>query len=106
MKQPVRTPQELLVFAQKFANSGQPRLAYAASLGSAVHTLHHYRRQVRPPQPQLLAVDWQPSSLPPACDCAIVLRNGRRIELSAACLAHLAGPGDLLQKLLSAADPH
>ena len=60
----------------------------------------------RPRQPQLIEVDWQPPSLPPAPDCAIVLRNGRRIELSAACLAQLAGPGDLLQTLLSAADPH
>ena len=106
MKQPRRTRQELLEFAQKFAISGQSRAAYAASLGIAVHTLDHYRRQVRPRQPQFLEVDWQPPSLPPAPDCVIVLRNGRRIELSAACLAHLAGPEDLLQKLLSSADPH
>ena len=106
MKQSRRTRQELLVFAQKFADSGQSRAACAASLGIAVHTLDHYRRQVRPRPSQLLEVDWQPSSLPPACDGAIVLRNGRRIELSAACLAQLAGPRDLLQKLLSAADPH
>ena len=106
MKQPLRTRQELLDCAQKFANSGQFRAAYAATLGIAVHTLDHYRRQVRPRPPQLLEVDWQPPSLPPAPDCAIILRNGRRIELSAACLSHLAGPGDLLQTLLSAADPH
>ena len=106
MKQPRCTRPQLLEFAQNFANSGQSRAAYAAGLGIAVHTLDHYRRQLRPRQPQLLEVDWQPPSLPPAPDCAIVLRNGRRIELSAACLAHLAGPGDLLQKLLSDADPH
>ena len=106
MKRPRRTRQELLVLAQNFATSGQSRAAYAASLGIAVHTLDHYRRQARPRQPQLLEIDWQPPSLPPTPDCAIVLRNGRRIEISTACLAHLAGPGDLLQKLLSAADPH
>ena len=106
MKQPRRTRQEFLDCAQKFADSGQSRAAYAATLGIAVHTLDHYRRQVRPRPPQLIEVDWQPPSLPPAPDCAIILRNGRRIELSAACLSHLAGPGDLLQKLLSAADPH
>lgn len=97
MKQPRRTRLQLLEFARKFANSGQSRAAYAAGLGIAVHTLDHYRRQLRPRQPQFLEVDWQPPSLPPAPDCALVLRNGRRIELSAACLAHLAGP---------AADPH
>ena len=106
MKRPRLTRQELLDFAQNFSTSGQSRAAYAASIGIAVHTLDHYRRQVRPRQPQLLEVDWQPASLAPAPDCAIVLRNGRRIELSAACLAHLAAPGDLLQKLLSAVDPH
>lgn len=106
MKQSLRTRQELLDFARKFADSGQSRAAYAATLGIAVHTLDHYRRKVGPRPPQLLEVDWQPACLPPAPDCAIVLRNGRRIELSAACLAHLAGPGDLLQNLLSAADPH
>ena len=106
MKQPLRTRQELLDFARRFANSGQSRAAYAADLGIAVHTLDHYRRQVRPRRPQLLEVDWQPPSLPPPPDCAIILRNGRRIELSAACLSHLAGSEDLLQKLLSAADPH
>ena len=106
MKQPLRTRQELLDFARRFANSGQSRAAYAATLGIAVHTLDHYRRLVRPRQPQLLEVDWQPPTLPVTPDCAIVLRNGRRIELSAACLAHLAGSEDLLQKLLSAADPH
>ena len=106
MKQPLRTRQELLDFARRFANSGQSRAAYAADLGIAVHTLDHYRRQVHPRQPQLLEVDWQLPTLSVTPDCAILLRNGRRIELSAACLAHLAGPGDLLQKLLSAADPH
>ena len=106
MKRPRRTRQQLLDFAQNFVTSGQSRAAYAASLGIAVHTLDYYRRQVRPRQPQLLEIEWQPPSLPPVPDCAIVLRNGRRIELSAACLAHLAGPGDLLQKLLSAADTH
>ena len=106
MTRPRRTRQQLLDFAQNFATSGQSRATYAAGLGIAVHTLDHYRRQVRPRQPQLLEIGWQPPSLPPAPNCAIVLRNGRRIELSAACLAPLAGPGDLLQNLLSAADPH
>ena len=106
MKQPLRTRQELLDFARRFANSGQSRSAYAADLGIAVHTLDHYRRQLRPRQPPLVEVDWQLPTLSVTPDCAILLRNGRRIELSAACLAHLAGPGDLLQKLLSAADPH
>jgi hypothetical protein len=101
---PPRTRQELLALARNFADSGQSRAAYAASHGIAPHTLDYYRRQLHPPPPKLLEVDWQPPSPSSTPECTIVLGNGRRLEFSAAALTHFIQHTNLLNQLLATAD--
>ena len=66
--------------------SGQTRAAFCATHQLPVSTLNFYRR--RPPTPAFVEINLPPS---PPDFFAIVLRNGRRLELTWNALPHIAG---------------
>lgn len=89
---PRRTAIEIQQLLAAYQASGQTRAAFCATHQLPVSTLDFYRR--RPPTPAFVEINLPPS--PPEF-FAIVLRNGRRLELTWNALPHIA---DQLEGLL------
>ena len=81
-----RTAIEIQQLLAAYQASGQTRAAFCAAHQLPVSTLNSYRR--RPSTPAFVEIDLPP---PPPDFFAIVLRNGRRLELTWNALPHIAG---------------
>ena len=87
-----RTTPEIQQLVAAYQSSGQTRAAFCAAHQLPVSTLDAYRR--RPLTPAFVEINLPP---PPPESFAIVLRNGRRLELTWNALPHIA---DQLEGLL------
>jgi len=81
-----RTAIEIQQLLAAYQASGQTRAAFCAAHQLPVSTLNSYRR--RPSTPAFVEIDLPP---PPPDFFTIVLRNGRRLELTWNSLPHIAG---------------
>jgi hypothetical protein len=95
-----RSREEALALVSEYESSGLSRKAFCASRGLAVATLDMYRKRTRQEEvrPQLLAMELAAapnSAVTGSMGMAVVLRNGRRIEIGqhvdAALLTELIG---------------
>jgi hypothetical protein len=76
-----------------YEGGSQSRAEFCASHGLAVPTLDSYRRRYRPTETGLVEIDIRGAIAPPSTESsgvAVVLRNGRRIELEWSALAHVS----------------
>ena len=92
-----RTAIEIQQLLAAYQSSGRNRAAFCAAHHLPVSTLDSYRR--RPQVPSFVEINLPP---PPPDSFAIVLRNGRRLELTWNALPHLADQLDGLLLRLEA----
>ena len=92
-----RTAVEIRQLLAAYQSSGQTRAAFCAAHHLPVSTLDSYRR--RAPTPVFVEINLPP---PPPDSFAIVLRNGRRLELTWNALPHIADQLDGLPLRLEA----
>lgn len=92
-----RTTIEIQRLLAAYQSSGQTRAAFCAAHHLPISTLDSYRR--RPPTPAFIEINLPP---PPPDSFAIVLRNGRRLELTWSALPHIADQLDGLLLRLEA----
>ena len=92
-----RTTNEIQQLLTAFQSSGQTRAEFCASHRLPISTLDSYRR--RPLTPAFIEIKLPPS---PPDSFAIVLRNGRRLELTWNALPHIADQLDGLLLRLEA----
>jgi hypothetical protein len=76
----MRSKEEVRRIVEGFAKSGMTRREYGAKYGIAVTTLDYGRRAYRKQRPKLVKIAIEQAPLPTGF--ALVLANGRRIEIS------------------------
>ena len=78
-----RSRSEAMALVSEYESSGLSRKVFCAGRGLAVGTLDLYRKRARQSadRPQLLAVELAAAPSPAAAALAVVLGNGRRIEI-------------------------
>ncbi len=86
-----------------YEGGGQSRAEFCASHGLAVPTLDSYRRRYRPTETGLVEIDIRGASAlsPESSGVAVVLRNGRRVELEWSAVAHVGDHRQSLRGLLA-----
>lgn len=97
-----RSQSEIRALVAGYENGNQSRAAYCARHGLALTTLDYYRRRVRLSSAPLVEIELQPAALAPAAKSAVavVLGNGRRMEIGWADLALVPGHSQPLRALL------
>ena len=97
-----RSEAEIRKLVAGYEKGNQSRAAYCAAHGLPLTTLDYYRRRLRPAQSGLVAVDLREAgaSHDDRGAVAVVLRNGRRLEIDWADLARVPGHGQPLRALL------
>lgn len=97
-----RSEAEIRALVAGYENGDQSRWEYCDAHGLAVTTLDYYRRRFRPAVSALVEIDLQPAA--PAHRgngaVAVVLGNGRRIEIGWADLALVPDHSQPLRTLL------
>lgn len=83
-----RTEAEIRKLIKGYEKSGQTRAVYCAGQGLAVSTLDYYRWRLRRSKPALVEIDLRETGMGLVSDgvpghepVAVVLRNGRRVEI-------------------------
>lgn len=101
-----RTEAEIRKLVSGYENGNQSRAAYCAAHGLPLTTLDYYRRRFRPAKATLVEIDLRDTSMPSAMPrvgagaVAVVLRNGRRVEIEWADLGRVAGHSEPLRALV------
>lgn len=97
-----RSEAEIRRLVAGYEKGNQSRAAYCAAQGLALTTLDYYRRRLRPAQSALVAIDLREAEAPHDDQgaVAVVLRNGRRLEIPWADLARVPNHGQPLRALL------
>lgn len=97
-----RTEAEILRLVAGYEGGNQSRADYCATHGLAVTTLDYYRRRYRPAESGLVEIDLRgAAALSGEGPCvAVVLRNGRRVEIDWAGLTRVVDHGQALRALL------
>lgn len=97
-----RSEAEIRALVAGYEKGNQPRAAYCAAHGLALSTLDYYRRRFRSAGSALVEIDWQAAPAAPASKgaVAIVLRNGRRLEIDWTDLARIPAHGSELRGFL------
>jgi hypothetical protein len=97
-----RSEAEIRAIVAGYENGNQSREVYSKAHGLAVTTLDYYRRRLRPASAALVEVDLQ-SAAPTdggTGTVAVVLANGRRIEIRWADLARVPDHSQPLRAFL------
>lgn len=97
-----RSQSEIRALVAGYENGNQSRAAYCATHGLALTTLDYYRRRVRAAGALLVEIDLQSPATAPAIQgaVAVVLGNGRRVEIGWADLALVPDHSQSLRTLL------
>ena len=97
-----RSQSEIRALVAGYENGKQSRAAYCATHGLALTTLDYYRRRVRAAGAPLVEIDLQSAASAPAGQgaVAVVLGNGRRVEIGWADLALVPDHSQPLRTLL------
>lgn len=102
-----RTEAEIRNLVQGFEKSGQTRAVYCASRGLPVSTLDYYRWRQRRNQPALVEIDLRETGMGLGRrggagqePVAVVLRNGRRVEIGWNDLGRVAGQSQPFRALI------
>jgi len=98
-----RSESEIRALVAGYENGNQSRAAYCAANGLALTTLDYYRRRLRSEDAPLVEIDLQTSgsALESNGAVAVVLRNGRRVEIGWADLALVQDHSRPFRTLLS-----
>ena len=86
-----------------YEGGSQSRAEFCASHGLAVPTLDSYRRRYRPTETGLVEIDIRGASAPSpeSSGVAVVLRNGRRVEIGWGELARVPDHSQSLRVLVA-----
>ena len=97
-----RTEAEIRELVSGYENGDQSRAAYCAAHGVALTTLDYYRRRLRAAGPALVEIDFRgaETALERKAAVAVVLRNGRRLEIDWADLPRVPDHSHPLRALL------
>lgn len=101
-----RTEAEIRRLVAGYESGNQTKAAYCAAQGLPLTTLDYYRRRLRRPESALIEIDLRgdrtPAPHPPAAGgaVALVLRNGRRVEIGWSDLNQAASHSEPLRALL------
>jgi predicted chitinase len=97
-----RSPSEIRALVAGYDKGNQSRAAYCAEHGLALTTLDYYRRRVRAAGAPLVEIEFQAAAAATAGPgaVAVVLGNGRRVEIGWADLALVPHHGQPLRALL------
>ena len=97
-----RSEAEIQKLVAGYEHGNQSRAAYCAAHGLPLTTLDYYRRRLRPAESALVEVDLRGAggALDGKGAVAVVLRNGRRLEIDWADLARVPTHGQPLRALL------
>ena len=97
-----RSQSEIRALVAGYEDGNQSRAAYCAAHGLALTTLDYYRRRVRAAGAPLVEIDIRSAALATASQgaVAVVLGNGRRVEIGWADLALVPGHSQPLRALL------
>ena len=102
-----RTAAEIRSLVTGYKKSGQTRAIYCASQGLPVTTLDYYRFRLRRKKPALVEIDlgetgtrWDNHGGPGQEVVAVVLGNGRRVEIGWTDLSRVAGQSQPLGALI------
>lgn len=99
-----RTEAEILRLVGEYESGSQSRAEFCASHGLAVPTLDSYRRRYRPTETGLVEIDIRGAIAPPSPESsgvAVVLRNGRRVDIRWDELAHVSDHSQSLRALFA-----
>ena len=97
-----RSEVEIRKLVSGYEKGNQSRAAYCAAHGLPLTTLDYYRRRLRSAQSALVEIDFREAGVTrddPGV-FAVVLRNGRRLEIGWADLARVPHHGQPLRTLL------
>jgi transposase-like protein len=97
----LRTEADIRRLVAGYERGDQSRADYCAAHGMAVTTLDYYRRRYRRADTGLVAIDLRGETPAEAGGVAVVLGNGRRLEIEWAGLARVADHGQPLRALLA-----
>lgn len=102
-----RTEAEIRELVKGYEKSGQTRAVYCASRGLPVSTLDYYRWRQRRKKPALVEVDFRATPIgfdsrsgPGQETMAVVLRNGRRVEIGWNDMSRVGGQSELFRALI------
>ena len=102
-----RTEAEIRSLVTGYEKSGQTRAIYCASQGLPVTTLDYYRFRLRRRKPALVEIDLRETGIgldshsgPGHEVVAVVLGNGRRVEIGWGDLSRVAGQSQPLRALI------
>jgi hypothetical protein len=102
-----RTEAEIRKLVKGYEKSGQTRAVYCAGQGLRVSTLDYYRWRLRRNQPALVEVDLGDTGIglgshgaPGDEPVAVVLRNGRRVEIGWNDLGRVGGQSQPFRALI------
>ncbi len=102
-----RTEAEIRKLVKGYEKSGQTRAVYCASRGLPVSTLDYYRWRQRRNKPALVEIDLREAGIGLGTDgspgqepVAVVLRNGRRVEIGWNDLGRVAGQSQPFRALI------
>jgi len=98
-----RTEAEIIQLVAAYEGGNQTRAEFCAAHGLAVPTLDSYRRRYRPAETGLVEIDLHGAIAPvgESSGLAVVLRNGRRVELGWCGLSRVPEHGQSLRALLA-----
>ena len=96
----VRTEAEIRKLIAGYESSGETRAAYCAARGVPVTTFDYYRRQKRQRESRLVEIDIREPGPAANEGLAVVLRNGRRVEIGWSALDRVASQTRPLGALL------
>jgi hypothetical protein len=96
-----RSEWEIRALVAGYENGNQSRAAYCATHGLALTTLDYYRRRLRPAGSALVEIDLQSAGTARHGKgaVAVVLGNGRRVEIDWTDLALVPGHSQALRGL-------
>lgn len=98
-----RTAVEIVRLVAAYEGGNQSRSEFCAAHGLAVTTLDSYRRRYRPAENGLLEIDLHGAVAPAgeSSGVAVVLRNGRRVEIEWSALTRVPDHRQPLRALLA-----
>ena len=102
-----RTEAEIRSLVRGYEKSGQTRAVYCASRGLPVSTLDYYRWRQRRKKPALVEINLRATPMelgrhsgPGQEPVAVVLRNGRRVEIGWNDLSRVGGQSEPFRALI------
>lgn len=97
---PHRSQSEIRALVAGYENGNQSRASYCAAHGLPLTTLDYYRRRVRAASTALVEIDLQSTASAGHGAVAVVLGNGRRMEIGWADLSLVSDHSQPLRGLL------